>query len=375
MELPEKVLAQHIAILGKTGSGKTYTAKGIAEHLLEHGKRVCVIDPTGVWWGLRSNATGTKAGFPIWVFGGEHADTPLQEHHGAAIAEIVGASDISVVLDTRSMLVGQRTRFFTDFAETLLRKNKGSLHLIIDEAHLFAPQCRVMDPQSGKMLHAANNLVSLGRGIGLRIILITQRPAKLHKDSLTQAETLIALRLIAPQDRAAVEAWIGEWADPKQGKEVLASLPSLPTGEGWVWAPEAGILRREKFPNIKTYDTSRAPAEGASAEIVLAKVDLPAIQAKLQTVTRQAIDNDPRELKKRIAELEKKLSAGGVKADPQELARAEQAGFERGRGEASPAPRASGPRRCFPIRKASSRAAPCLRGADRNGPARTVQIG
>jgi len=49
---PPEAFAQHIAILGKTGSGKTTTAKGFAETLLDAGKRVCVIDPTGVWWGL-----------------------------------------------------------------------------------------------------------------------------------------------------------------------------------------------------------------------------------------------------------------------------------------------------------------------------------
>jgi DNA helicase HerA-like ATPase len=87
----------------------------------------------------------------------------------------------------------------------LHRVNSKPLHIIIDEAHLFAPQGRVPDPQSGRMVHAANNLVSGGRVKGLRIMLISQRPAKLHKDSLTQVETLIAMRLIAPQDRAAVE--------------------------------------------------------------------------------------------------------------------------------------------------------------------------
>lgn len=306
--IPAKVLEQHIAILGKTGSGKSYAAKGIAEHILSEKGRVCILDPTSGWWGLRSDATGKKAGFPINVFGGEHGDLPLSQHHGTEIAEIIGTTDTSAVLDTRLMTVGERTRFFTDFAETLLRKNKGPLHLIIDEAHVFMPQGRVNDPQSGKMLHAGNNLISLGRGRGLRIIMISQRPAKLHKDSLTQAETLIALRLIAPQDRGAVEDWIGEWADPKQGKEILASLPSLPTGEGWLWAPESGILQRMKFPRISTYDSSRAP-DGETSKIVLAAIDLPAIQARLEKLAKEAVDNDPKRLRARIAELERTAKA------------------------------------------------------------------
>jgi uncharacterized protein len=263
-----KLLEQHIAILGKTGSGKSYCAKGIAERLLAEGKRVCIVDPTGVWWGLRCDSTGRGMGFPVVLFGGDHGPGPnfrpsgdfnLNHEHGQLIAELVGTTNTSAVLDTRNLTIKQRTKFFTDFAETLLRVNRGPLALILDEAHLYCPQARPSDAGGGRMLDAANNLVSLGRGIGLRIILISQRPAKISKDSLTQAESLIVLRLIAPHDRRAVEDWIGEWCDVDEGREVLKSLQSLPTGEGWVWAPELGVLEYTRFPRIKTYDSSRAP--------------------------------------------------------------------------------------------------------------------
>lgn len=165
---------------------------------------------TGVWNGLRSKANGKSGAYPVVIFGGEHADLPLGQVHGEAVAEIV------------VMKVGERTRFFTDFASELLRKNRGPLHLFIDECHLFMPQGRVADPQSGSMLHAANNLISLGRAKGLRVTLISKRPAKIHKDSLSQIETLIALRLIAPQDRHAIEDWIADQADEQKGRDIIA---------------------------------------------------------------------------------------------------------------------------------------------------------
>jgi uncharacterized protein len=229
--IPDSVLDKHLGILGINGSGKTYTAKGAAESLLDRGMRVCVIDPTGVWHGLRSSANGKKGGYPVIVFGGLHANMQISASHGDAIAEAIGTSSSSAIIDVSLMRGGDRTRFFADFAETLRVKNNGPLNLFIDEAHLFMPQGRVADPHSANMLHAANNLISLGRSRGLRITIISQRPAKVHKDSLTQIHSLIAMRLIAPQDRAAVEDWIDGQADPAEGKQIIAS-PGFTHGRG-----------------------------------------------------------------------------------------------------------------------------------------------
>lgn len=327
--IPVAALSSHIAILGKTGSGKTYAAKGIVEDILSVNGRVCIIDPTGAWHGLRSSATGKSAGFPVVIFGGSHADLPLGGAHGEAIAEIVGTASDPAILDTSLMRVGERTRFFADFADALVRKNKGPLHLVIDEAHLFAPQGKVNDPQSGAMLHAANNLVSLGRSRGLRIMLITQRPAKLHKDSLTQVETLVALRLIAPQDRAAVEAWIKDNADEKRGREIIESLATLKTGQGWVWAPELRVLERVTFPKIKTFDSSQAPDGEVESGAVLARIDKEAIQKRLEVVAADAVANDPARLKAEVAKLKRDLAAKPT-ALPVDEAAIERRGYQRG---------------------------------------------
>jgi DNA helicase HerA-like ATPase len=251
--IPPRALTSHIAFLGKTGVGKTYGVKGaIVEPLLAEHSRVCIVDPTGVYYGLRLQPDGkTPSRFPIVIFGGRHGDRPISELDGEAIAEAVGTTATPVVIDTSDMRVGERTRFFASFAETLLRVNQGPLHLIIDEAHLFAPQGRVNDPQSGKMLGATNNMVSLGRSRGLRITMVSQRPAKLHKDSLTQCETLIAMRLVAPQDRNAVDEWIGEWGDPAIGKKMIAGLSSLGQRRGHPLGAGSGDrrARSHQVPN------------------------------------------------------------------------------------------------------------------------------
>lgn len=300
-----KALEHHIAILGKTGSGKSNAAKWMAEHLMGRGERVCAIDPTGTWWGLRLTQKAKASKFKPVIFGGAHADIPIGPEHGAAIAELVATMAESTIIDLRQMTVGGRTKFFAAFAETLLQKNAGALHLMLDEAHLFAPQGRVNDPQSGAMLHATNNLVSLGRGNGIRVAMISQRPAKLHKDSLTQVETMIAMRLIAPQDRAAINDWVGEWGDVSRGRDIISSLPSLPVGTGWVWAPEQDLLQRVAFPLVSTLDTGRQ--DPVTQGMAVLKFDIEAVTARLQSIAEDVVQNDPRKLKARVAELEARV--------------------------------------------------------------------
>lgn len=334
--IPKSALEHHIAVLGKTGSGKTATAKSaIVEPELAAGGRVAVIDPTGAWWGLRLDADGKSKGLPIYVFGGDHGDFPLAASQGEMMAEAIGSTNTPVILDTKLLKTGERMRFFTEFADAILRTNKGPLRLVIDEAHLFAPQAGTRGAGAmPDMLHAANNLISLGRSCGLRIVLISQRPAKLHKDSLTQVETLIAMRLIAPQDRKAIEEWIADQADRDKGKEIIASLPSLRAGEAWVWSPEAHFLKQVQFPMPSTYDSSKPQASGRTAKR-LSPIDVEQLQEKFARVKTEAEAKDPKILQKRIAELEQQLrkaqAAPAPAVDPGAVAAAEARGFEQAR--------------------------------------------
>lgn len=285
--LPKEALAQHLAIVGRTGSGKTYTAKGLVENLLDEQRRVCILDPTGAWYGLRSSADGKRAGYPVAVFGGAHGDVPIAEHSGAALAAILAEKNLPAIIDLSEMLIGQRHRFVTDFAEAIYRLNKAVLHLVIDEADEFCPQNPM--PETKRMLHHVDRIVRRGRIKGFRVMLITQRPAVLHKNVLTQANTLIAMRLTAPQDRKAIQAWVEGQADASKAKAVLESLASLKRGEGWVWAPEHDLLERVTFPRITTFDSSRAPDENESiAEPTkLADVDIGEIKASFAEIERE----------------------------------------------------------------------------------------
>lgn len=281
-DVPGKMFAGCVAILGRTGSGKTFAAKTEVEGLLHQGHRVCVIDPTGVWWGLRSSADGKSDGFPVVVFGGDHADVPITDESAERLAELIADRNLPAVIDISEMTRGEQTRFMTQFFDTLYRRNRSPLTLVIDEADLMAPQ-RPM-PQETVLLNRMEQIVRRGRVKGFMPWLITQRPAELHKSVLSQAGTLVAMRLTAPQDREAIGAWIEGQADREEGKKLLAALPKLPVGQGFVWSPAVDFLRLVKFAPITTFDSGRAPEPGASPLKVerLAAVEVSEIAAALR---------------------------------------------------------------------------------------------
>ena len=96
--LPTAALDDRIAIVGTAGSGKTYTAKGFVERLLDAGARVAVVDPLGVWWGLRARTEG-KDGYPVVVFGGRHADVPITASMGAPLGQLIARQALASVVD------------------------------------------------------------------------------------------------------------------------------------------------------------------------------------------------------------------------------------------------------------------------------------
>lgn len=89
LSLPLEAVTQTFAILAVKGSGKSYTASVCAEEMLKAGQQIVVIDMTGAWYGLKSSSDGKSDGFPIAVFGGDHADVPLHEGAGEIIASAI----------------------------------------------------------------------------------------------------------------------------------------------------------------------------------------------------------------------------------------------------------------------------------------------
>ena len=104
-------------------------------------------------------------------------------------------------------------------------------------------------------------------------------------------------------------------ADRQEGKRILANLPQLQTGEGYIWARGHTILERVAFPPIRTFDSSRTLKRGErlAAPRTLAEVDLTAITAAFAAVeTKGEPERHPQqsaEDRSHMAQLEEQLAA------------------------------------------------------------------
>jgi hypothetical protein len=134
LSLPIDAVTQKLAMLGRTGSGKSYAATKLAEEMLDAGAQIVALDPVGIWYGLRT-------GYSIPVFGGLHGDIPLEVGGGALIADLIVDRRISAVVDVSQFESdADKARFARDFAARFYFRQKqkpSPVHLFLEEAQEF----------------------------------------------------------------------------------------------------------------------------------------------------------------------------------------------------------------------------------------------
>ena len=336
--IPTTALDDRLAFVGTAGSGKTYCAGTAVEAILGRGDRAIIIDPLGVWWGLRLlKDVKTPSPFKVAIFGGAHGDLPITEHAGGLIGEAVSGIAESCIIDLSGIgtKAGER-RFMLAFLTALYRKTAGEpVHIVFDEADMFAPQ-RLLDKEgeAAKLLGMMETIVRRGRIKGFIPYLITQRPAVLSKDVLSQSDGLIAFKLTSSQDRDAIGDWVQGQADKTQWREMWGSLATMQRGQGLLWIPGRSILKTVQFPEKITFDSSRTPKRGEKRQhAALKPLDLGALKEKLSAVETETKANDPKVLKFELATLKKQMADGvrqQVLPDPKAIESAYDKGFAHG---------------------------------------------
>lgn len=333
--LPDAALKGHIAVVGMTGGGKTFTTKGIVEHILERdpSARVCVLDPIkSDWWGVTSSADGKKPGLPFHILGGPRGHVPLHETAGKAIGELVGSGALPLsIIDMADFGPGGLQTFFNDFAPALLRRIRGVVYLVLEEAHEFAPKERAGFGGETMTVHFAKKLATAGRSKGVRIIAATQRTQQLHNSVLGSCQTVIAHQLTYPADIEPVAKWFKGHVDKETFSRFAETLTSMPTGTGWLCSGQAKVAEMVRFPRIWTFDNSATPDGEDEIDVKTAPVDLARLRAIVGDAVAEAEANDPAALRAEVARLRGELAKKPATApDGVALTEAHERGYAAG---------------------------------------------
>ena len=333
ISLPFKGVTEKFAWLGRTGSGKTYGASKLAEEMLFAGAQIVVIDPMGVWYGLRLSADGKHpSGLEIPVFGGLHGDLPLTPESGALIADLIVERRISAILDVSQMIDSEINKFCTAFGDRFFQRMKGSpapVHLFLEECQEFLPQ-NIMKGEERK-LHVFQRIAKQGRNFGIGVSLISQRPQEINKKALNMSEVMLAFQMTGPQERKAIELWI---SDKGLGSDIVAELPKFKVGHPHIWSPQwLEISQNITIAKKKTYDASATPEFGKAVveRRELTPVDVAALKESMSALIEQAEADDPAKLKAEIVRLKRELASKPAPVQSQkEIVRVEMPVFKDG---------------------------------------------
>jgi len=310
LSLPLDWIQLATVVYGSRGAGKTSLGRVAAEESFRQGQRFCAIDLKGDWHGLGSSADGRSEGIPVVVFGGEHAHVPLEPDAGAFVGETVAGLAQSVVLDFELFSKGKQIRFLASFFETLYHHNREPLLLLLDEAQRYAPQ--KPGPDEARTLGAVQDLVKLGRKHGIGLVLFTQRGAGLSKEVSELCDMLVAFRTPGPLDQDRIKEWLDANTTKAQRDEVMGRLSGLATGTAVFASGHPELKTFGVYPVRRpwTFDSSATPkiGERRAEPKRLATPDLETLKTKMAAAIERAKADDPKELRKQIAERDKRIA-------------------------------------------------------------------
>ncbi|WP_222918365.1 DUF87 domain-containing protein [Natrinema sp. SYSU A 869] len=307
-------------VTGKSGSGKSNTASVIAEELLEAGYPLLIVDTDGEYYGLKEEYEMLHAGAD------EECDIQIGPEHAEQMATLALEENVPVILDVSGYLD-------EDVADELLRKI--ARQLFIKEKKLKKPFLLVVEevheyiPEGGGVGETGNLLIKIskrGRKHGLGIVGISQRPADVKKDFITQANWLVWHRLTWDNDTKVV----GRIIDTEYSELVS----DLGDGQAFVQTDWTEVdVRKIQFRRKRTFDAGATPGLDDFERPELKSVS-DALVGDLQDISERKereqdrineLENELEKREKRIETLEDELaSARDVSSAARQMADALQ---------------------------------------------------
>jgi DNA-binding transcriptional ArsR family regulator len=284
----EDLLTGRTFITGKSGSGKSNTGSVVAEELLAQNLPLLVVDVDGEYWGLKEEFELLHVGAT------EECDLQVGPEHAGKLAELALEQLVPIILDVSGYLDDEEAdALVRETARELFKREQSALQpflMLVEEIHEYIPEGGGLD-ETGKMLI---RVAKRGRKRGLGVMGLSQRPADVKKDFITQADLLVWHRLTWDNDTDVVKRVID--------REHADAIEGLADGEAFVQADWSDVdVERVQFRRKHTFDAGATPGLDD-----VDRPDLKAIDADLVDELEDISEQHERR-QDRIAELEARL--------------------------------------------------------------------
>ncbi|WP_255149763.1 ATP-binding protein [Halorarius halobius] len=288
-------------ITGKSGSGKSNTASVVAEKLLDEGYGLMAVDIDGEYYGLKEEYEILHVG------GDEECDLQVSVEHAEKLASLALEQGVPIILDVSSFIDERDAReLLKEVAKQLFAKEKKLKQpflMLVEECHEFIPESAGMD-ECGRMLVKVGKR---GRKHGLGIVGISQRPADVKKDFITQCDWLVWHRLTWSNDTKVAGRILGS--------EYESDIEDLGDGECFLMSDWDESLRQVQMERKQTFDAGATPGldDFERPELKSVSSDL---MSELEQITEreqqresrvQQLELELKDKEERIEELEAEL--------------------------------------------------------------------
>lgn len=211
----QELVTGRTAVIAQTGAGKSWTIGVVCEQLCKSNIGFCIIDTEGEYFSLKEKFQ------LLWAGKDSSCDVDIEK---VDLKELVSTVlkenvpmifDVSDVIDEKAAVAAVCGALYD--AESRLRV---PYLLIIEESDKFAPQ-------RDRVIKEIVEISRRGRKRGLGLLLVTQRPALLNKNVLSQCGNQLIGKLTTEADLAAVNLFFASRME-------LEELPKLKPGEFFV---------------------------------------------------------------------------------------------------------------------------------------------
>jgi len=190
-------------IAGISGAGKSYAQMKFLEEAHDAGLQFVLLDVHGEGHVLSELSDNV-------VVASERFGIPVDIEAVDVYIDIL-ESGMSLVIDLKSLYWGKRDEFLK-FTYEFLRKFMSKwanvmrpIILAIDEAQEIAPQTQTKG--TADLVKVVSEIVTGGRKSGVHTLLASQRPAKIDKTVISQANVRLIGQLTATQDWSAIKEY------------------------------------------------------------------------------------------------------------------------------------------------------------------------